>query len=52
MCIAIGVAAVGALLLIDGPQVKTMSLFILVGMVVAVLVLRWIFGDGGFDDDY
>ena len=42
LCIAIGVL-VGGMLLIPDPQVQTWGVYILVGMVVVALVLRWIF---------
>ena len=43
MCIAIGVLVGGGMLFINDPQVQTWGVYILVGMMVAGLVLRWIF---------
>ncbi len=43
LSIAIGVLVGGGMLLINDPQVQTWGVFILVGMVVVALVLRWIF---------
>ncbi len=43
LCLAIGVLVGGGMLLINDPQVQTWGVFILVGMVVVALVLRWIF---------
>ena len=43
MCIAIGVLVGGGMLLIPDPQVQTLGVCILVGMVVVALVLRWVF---------
>ena len=43
LCIAIGVLVGGGMLLIPDPQVQTWGVYILVGMVVVALVLRWIF---------
>ncbi len=43
MCIAIGVLVGGGMLLISDPQVQTWGVYILVGMVVVALVLRWVF---------
>ncbi len=43
LCIAIGVLVGGGMLLIPNPQVQTWGVYILVGMVVVALVLRWIF---------
>ena len=43
MCIAIGVLVGGGMLLIPDPQVQTWGVYILVGMVVVALVLRWVF---------
>ncbi len=42
-CIVVSVLIGGGMLLIDDPQVQTWGVYILVGMVVAGLVLRWIF---------
>ncbi len=42
LCIAIGVLVGGGMLLIPDPQVQTWGVYILVGMVVVALVLRWI----------
>ncbi len=41
-CIAIGVLVGGGMLLINDPQVQTWGVYVLVGMVVVALVLRWI----------
>jgi len=43
LCIAIGALVGGGMLLIPDPQVQTWGVYILVGMVVVALVLRWIF---------
>jgi hypothetical protein len=43
LCIAIGVLVGGGMLLIPDPQVQTWGVYILVGMVVVALVLRWVF---------
>ena len=43
LCIAIGVLIGGGMLLINDPQVQTWGVYILVGMVVVGLVLRWVF---------
>ncbi len=43
LCIAIGVLVGGGLLLINDPQVQTWGVYVLVGMVAAALVLRWVF---------
>ncbi len=43
VCIAIGVLVGGGMLLISDPQVQTWGVYILVGMVVVALVLRWVF---------
>ncbi len=43
LCIAIGVLVGGGMLLINDPQVQTWGVYILVGMVVVALALRWIF---------
>ncbi len=43
MCIVVSVLIGGGMLLINDPQVQTLGVYILVGMVVVGLVLRWIF---------
>ena len=43
MCIVVSVLIGGGMLLINDPQVQTWGVYILVGMVVVALVLRWIF---------
>ena len=43
MCIVVSVLIGGGMLLINDPQVQTWGVYILVGMVVVGLVLRWIF---------
>ena len=43
MCIVVSVLIGGGMLFINDPQVQTWGVYILVGMVVASLVLRWIF---------
>ena len=43
LCIAIGVLVGGGMLFHSDPQVQTWGVFILVGMVVVALVLRWVF---------
>ena len=43
MCIVVSVLVGGGMLLINDPQVQTWGVYILVGMVVVGLVLRWIF---------
>ncbi len=43
LCIAIAVLVGGGMLLIPDPQVQTWGVYVLVGMVVAALVLRWVF---------
>ncbi len=43
LCIAIGVLVGGGMLLINDPQVQTWGVYVLVGMVAAALVLRWVF---------
>ncbi len=42
-CIAIGMLVGGGMLLKSDPQVQTWGVYILVGMVVVALVLRWVF---------
>ena len=43
MCIVVSVLIGGGMMLINDPQVQTWGVYILVGMVVVGLVLRWIF---------
>ncbi len=43
MCIVVSVLIGGGMLLINDPQVQTWGVYILVGMVVVALVMRWIF---------
>ncbi len=43
LCIAIGVLVGGGMLLIPDSQVQTWGVYVLVGMVAAALVLRWVF---------
>jgi hypothetical protein len=43
LCIAIGALVGGGMLLIPDPQVQTWGVYVLVGMVAAALVLRWVF---------
>ena len=43
MCIVVSVLIGGGMLLINDPQVQTWGVYILVGMVVVALVLRWVF---------
>ncbi len=43
LCVAIGVLVCGGMLLIPDPQVQTWGVYVLVGMVAAALVLRWVF---------
>ncbi len=43
LCIAIGVLVGGGMLLINDPQAQTWGVYVLVGMVVVALVLRWVF---------
>ena len=43
LCIAIGVLVGGGMLFHSDPQVQPWGVYILVGMVVVALVLRWIF---------
>ena len=43
MCIVVSVLIGGGMLLINDPQIQTWGVYILVGMVVVALVLRWIF---------
>ncbi len=43
LCIAIGVLVGGGMLLIPDPHVQTWGVYVLVGMVAAALVLRWVF---------
>ena len=43
MCIVVSVLIGGGMLFINDPQVQTWGVYILVGMVVVGLVLRWIF---------
>ena len=43
MCIVVSVLIGGGMLFINDPQVQTWGVYILVGMMVAGLVLRWIF---------
>ena len=53
LCVAIGVLAGGGLFLLsDDPGVRNIAAFALLGMVALGLLLRWVFGGGGFDDDY
>ena len=49
LCVAIGVLAGGAVFLIG---IKELAIYVLLGMVALGLLLRWVFGGGGFDDDY
>ncbi len=43
LCIAIGVLVGGGMMFHSDPQVQTWGIYILVGMVVVALVLRWVF---------
>ena len=43
MCIVVSVLIGGGMLFINDPKVQTWGVYILVGMVVAGLVLRWKF---------
>ena len=43
MCIVVSVLVGGGMLLINHPQVQIWGVYILVGMVLVGLVLRWIF---------
>ena len=43
LCIAIGVLVGGGMMFHSDPQVQTWGVYILVGMVIVGLVLRWIF---------
>ncbi len=49
LCVAIGVLVGGAVFLIG---IKELAIYVLLGMVALGLLLRWVFGGGGFDDDY
>ena len=42
-CIVVSVLIGGGMLLINDPQVQTWGVYVLVGMVAAALVLRWVF---------
>ncbi len=42
-CIVVSVLIGGGMLFVNDPQVQTWGVYILVGMVVVALVLRWIF---------